>query len=705
MNNDTLKIVARLDIPKSVVFIEKDIYKLEEKLKSNNLQILAELNIEKSKDIIKSQLDLISSQTKAPVIKVGIDINKNFEKNTVNGLQNIDKQTKQTTHSIKQVESELSKLDSDSIKKTTFNIGFNKDGTLDLSEIDKTIKKLEKMSNTPVFKFNSNKSEVINQREQISNLINEFSILKKSLQENITPTELNKIISRFKELDIEVNNVFNSNKLLQNNLRQDNSIDKRSQKISILINQIKAFRNINSKAEKQYGNEFNSMLSELGKGTSYIDEEALDRIRSQFQSIRNEVIVTNKTGKTFFEDLWRQAKKFGSWMTLTSIIAGTWRDLQKMVTEVVELDSAMSNLKKVTDATETSYSKFLKNSIQQARDLKMDLSDLINQSAEWAKKGYNLDQSSKLSQASGIYSVVGEVDNATAVQDLTTVMKSYNMTVEDSMDIVDKFNNISNRYGVTAGDIGEILSNSISSLRIAGNSLDEAIAMGTTIAEITGDASEAGNTVKVLSMRLRGASTEIEQMGESTDGMAESTSKLQSKIKALTNVNGKGGFDIMTDADSFKSTYDIINGISTVWKDMSDIDQAALIELIAGKQRGNTVSTLLTNMSQAGNVLADSLNSSGSAMKEYSVYLNSLSGKIQGIKTEFSALSQTFIDDDSLKGTLDIATSFLQVLTKIIDKLGLVKTLGLSIATVLSFKNVGEPNTPAYVLPHLRYIG
>lgn len=102
------------------------------------------------------------------------------------------------------------------------------------------------------------------------------------------------------------------------------------------------------------------MLSELGKGTSHIDEEALNRIRRQFQSIRSEVIATDKTGKTFFENLWAQAKKFGSWMTLTGIIAGTWRDLEKMVTEVIELDSAMSNLKKVTDVTETSYSNFLK---------------------------------------------------------------------------------------------------------------------------------------------------------------------------------------------------------------------------------------------------------------------------------------------------------------------------------------------------------
>ena len=70
------------------------------------------------------------------------------------------------------------------------------------------------------------------------------------------------------------------------------------------------------------------------------------------------------------------------------------------------------------------------------------------------------------------------------------------------------------------------------------------------------------------------ASTEIENAGESTDGMAESTSKLREKILALTNVTGNGGFDIMADADNFKSTYEIMKGISEVWNDISDVNQA-----------------------------------------------------------------------------------------------------------------------------------
>ena len=49
--------------------------------------------------------------------------------------------------------------------------------------------------------------------------------------------------------------------------------------------------------------------------------------------------------------------------------------------------------------------------------------------------------------------------------------------------------------------------------------------------------------------------TELEDAGLETEGMAETTSQLQAKIKALTD----GKVDIMVDADSFKNTTEIKN--------------------------------------------------------------------------------------------------------------------------------------------------
>lgn len=65
------------------------------------------------------------------------------------------------------------------------------------------------------------------------------------------------------------------------------------------------------------------------------------------------------------------------------------------------------------------------------------------------------------------------------------------------------------------------------------------------------------------------AKTELEEMGESTDDLASSTSKLREELMSLT------GVDIMeADNKTFKSTYDILLEISKIWDKLSDVSQA-----------------------------------------------------------------------------------------------------------------------------------
>lgn len=74
-------------------------------------------------------------------------------------------------------------------------------------------------------------------------------------------------------------------------------------------------------------------------------------------------------------------------------------------------------------------------------------------------------------------------------------------------------------------------------------------------------------------------------MGEDTTGMVESTAELRDEIFALS------GVDIMQDEDTFKSTYDILDELAQKWQDLSDIQQATITELIAGKLLPEYVAT------------------------------------------------------------------------------------------------------------------
>ena len=82
-------------------------------------------------------------------------------------------------------------------------------------------------------------------------------------------------------------------------------------------------------------------------------------------------------------------------------------------------------------------------------------------------------------------------------------------------------------------------------------------------------------------MYLRAAKTEAEEAGESTDGMAESVSKLRSEILSLTG----GRVDIQIDENTFKSTYQILKELSEVWNSgvLTDISKANILEMLSGR--------------------------------------------------------------------------------------------------------------------------
>lgn len=338
------------------------------------------------------------------------------------------------------------------------------------------------------------------------------------------------------------------------------------------------------------------------------------------------------------------------------------RYFRNMFQNVREVDSAMTQLKKVTDETSTVYNNFLEGAGKRAAALGASMTDLINSTADFAKLGYEVNEASVLAENALIYSNVGDLDIETATNDLVSATKAFGFTAEETMRIVDSFNEVGNNYAVSAAQLGEGLRNSASSLVTAGTSMDESIAMLTAMTEITQDAASAGSALKILSLRIRGAKVELSEMGENTDDMAISTSKLRKEIKAMT-----GGFDIMKNENEFKSIYEIMDGLADAVKDMEDIDKTALIEKIAGKNRANQVSALLNNWSQAEKAYETSLNSAGSAAKENAAFVESIEGRISQLTAAFQDLSTTVMNSEFLKVLISSLTELLKLLDKIAE--------------------------------------
>ena len=153
----------------------------------------------------------------------------------------------------------------------------------------------------------------------------------------------------------------------------------------------------------------------------------------------------------------------------------------------------------------------------------------------------------------------------------------------------------------------------------------------------------------------------------------------------------------MQNDDTFKSTYKVLDELSEKWSNLTDIQQAAITELVAGKRQGNIMSAVMENFDIARDAVNTSINSAGSAMEEYNIWLNSVEAKQQKFTAQFQALSDTVIGSELIKGVYDSGTGILGFLTTLIDKLGALPTIAATAAAALSFKNVGKiKNMPVY---------
>ena len=176
------------------------------------------------------------------------------------------------------------------------------------------------------------------------------------------------------------------------------------------------------------------------------------------------------------------------------------------------------------------------------------------------------------------------------------------------------------------------------------------------------------------------ASTELKEMGEDTEGMVESTSKLQSLIKGMT------GFDILEeDGKTFKDIYDIVLNIGKEWENLSDIDQAALLEALAGKQQSNALAAALSNVDILEKSYKEAMNAQGSAMREQENYEKSIQYSLDRLTASAQEWSASLIDSDVIKWFVDLANAIVELSTAI-TPLG---TISLGAGLFAGFKNVG----------------
>ena len=198
------------------------------------------------------------------------------------------------------------------------------------------------------------------------------------------------------------------------------------------------------------------------------------------------------------------------------------------------------------------------------------------------KRGYSTKEASEQMAAlsSQFAAISPGMDVSTATDGLVSAMKAFHVEVESvESDLMDPINRLGNTMATTNEEIVNMLERSSAAMYAANNSIEETLALESAAVQITRNAESTGTAFRTISMRIRGYDEETEELSEEYEN-------LSGKIAYLTKTASKpGGISLFTDKDkkTFKSTYQLLKDISEIWDELSDKQQAQLLEKLAGE--------------------------------------------------------------------------------------------------------------------------
>lgn len=203
---------------------------------------------------------------------------------------------------------------------------------------------------------------------------------------------------------------------------------------------------------RQVQEQVNRMSSSAGGSNNGAIQQQVTqagRLRDTITAVRNEVVRVNRefqnNGSRWVGtvDALRTAfHKFPIWLISGSVFFTTINGITDLTRKVIELDTALTNLKRVSDAEPFEFETVIGRSIENVDALSGKLNEYLQIVEEFSRTGKTLDESFDLANTTQTLVNISDLDAKGAFDALTASQLAFNITAEDSIRIADKLNEV-----------------------------------------------------------------------------------------------------------------------------------------------------------------------------------------------------------------------------------------------------------------------
>lgn len=267
-------------------------------------------------------------------------------------------------------------------------------------------------------------------------------------------------------------------------------------------NQVETWAKNNSKALKQYGDQLTDLANKMRNAQT---QGELNGYVNQFKNLKAEITAAGLGGRSFGDQLKNAFVHIGEFTGIYAITSQIRQLPREMVDEVIKIDTAMTELRKVSTASASEISNYFDRATDSAYKYGQAINEVIDSTASWTRLGYNLEDSEKLTNASIALSRVGSgMDVESSTSAIQSTIKGFGMAADEAQHVADLVNYIADTEPIDARGIGEGLTRFSSAMSMAGNSLEESIGLLTASTAVTQDPAKSANDWRTISMRIRG---------------------------------------------------------------------------------------------------------------------------------------------------------------------------------------------------------
>ena len=290
-----------------------------------------------------------------------------------------------------------------------------------------------------------------------------------------------------------------------------------------------------ARANQEVANSTNLLRVQQDKLSKYLNPTIWDNLKSSVQGY----LAQLKNGSLM-------------WM----FVAYMRRGFQQIIQGAQELDKAMTNLRVVLGDSREDVRNLMTDYSELGQQLSATTTEVANAANEWLRQGYSIAETNDLISASLHLSKLGMIDSGQATEYLTSMLKGFKLEASDAMEVVDKLTKVDMLAATSAGDIAASLQNFASTAQLSGVDIDEAIAMATTIMDVSQKgASTVGDALKTVLSRYGNVKPGV------FSGMSLDSEGIDDSVNDIEKVLSKLGISIRESNLEFRDFSDVLEEI------------------------------------------------------------------------------------------------------------------------------------------------